>query len=109
MEDDAKVQTNEKPAPVPSPASAPTGPVMDVVAPPAAQNSSPVAVVAEPGAESPVAAQPDPPVPAVVNTKAQKPGPKPAKTHTAPVAAIMLAILAFIVLAGLAYYAYSKG
>ncbi len=109
MENDTKLQTNEPPASMPSQAPVPTGPVMDVVAPPVAQDSNPVAVAAEPGTESPATAQPAASAPAPVDTKAQKPGPKPAKTHTTPVAAILLAILAFIVLAGLAYYAYRKG
>lgn len=109
MEDDVNVQTNETANPVASQAPAPAGPVMDVVAPPIAQNSSPAAVATEPGAETPVPTQSDVSAPTEVDTKAQMPGPKPAKAHTAPVVAIVFAILAFIVLAGLAYYAYRKG
>ncbi len=111
MEEDVKLQTNEMPAAAPSQAlaPAPATPAMDVVVPPVAQDASPVAVATEPGAETPAAAQSDASAPITVNAKAQKPGPKPAKTHTAPVIAITLAVLAFIVLAGLAYYAYRKG
>ncbi len=113
MEDDTKSPTAEVPIAPANPSPASNGPVMDVVPPVAAQASDEVAVEAEPeSGQSPTAtSQPETPAPAPakLNAKAQKPGPAQAKTQTAPVLVITLAIVACMVLAGLAYYAYSKG
>ncbi len=115
MEDKTESPASETEAPVAptNPSPMPSGPVMDVVPPPTPQDAGEVAVATEPESDHSAAATEQPEAPALAPTKTdaktQKPGPTQAKTHTAPVAAIVLAVFAFIVLAGLAYYAYSKG
>lgn len=101
---------------IPPQAPVPTGPVMDIVPPVQAQTASAVSdpVQQEPNqpSDAPVAL-PEPPKSDSKKTKEknqQQPGPVAEKPHSsAPVAAILLAILSFIVLAGLAYLAYTRG
>ena len=92
-------------------APAATGPLVDVVSPPTVPEPAQKAVAKTPEAGQPsVATTPaKAPVAAPTPEKAQKAGPIQAKVHTVPIAAIVLAVLAFIVLSALAYYAYRKG
>jgi|GEM_PF-6792548 len=111
MEDDTKPLDTETPAPTPTPSPAPIGPVMDVMPPTATRpaDSSAPSVEQEPTQPAVPKTQPESKVAEPAKTSNQKPGPMASKPHTAPVAAIVMAVLTFLVLAGLAYYAYSKG
>jgi hypothetical protein len=89
---------------------------MDIVPPPAvrAADTSAEPVEEEPNQPSNIPTdQPETPqahpVSKTKEKKQQQPGPEADKQRTtAPVAAITMAVLAFIVLAALAYFAYSK-
>lgn len=112
MENNTNQPAGDAPVPASTTSETPqNAPVMDVVPPVATGNSGPSTVEPEPVAEQPssIAAQPETTVPEKAAAKTQKPGPTPGKPHTAPVVAITLAVLAFVVLAGLAYYAYLQG
>jgi hypothetical protein len=120
MEDDTTRLTTEAPV---SPTAIPSGPVMDIIPPPATA-ARPVSANTQPDLATAPAEAPAETVPANQVTSQSKETipdepktqPKPAATpakprepRTTPVVAIVVSILLFLVLAGLAYYAYSKG
>lgn len=115
------MEDNANPTPNITPASSipttPASPVMDVVPPATSRfaNTAADPVEEEPNQSSTTAtdqAEDSQKQPTVKKKekKQQQPGPGEAKSHTtAPVAAIVMAIVVFIALTGLAYLAYSKG
>lgn len=96
---------------------------MDIEPKPTAQSAVPITDVTPPAKTEPGVAEPpkaDEPATAPPDTAAAPaeehtdkpapvPPPKPAKTFTAPVTAIVLSVLCFLALSALAYYAYMKG
>lgn len=111
MEDGTKSQNTEATKPALGPSQMSSGPVMDVVPPHTQQPTDPQEGVVEQEPNQPPTrpAEPDKPAVKPNKTSTQKPGPVANRPHTTPVAAILIAIIVFAMLTGLAYYAYTQG
>lgn len=96
-------------APTAESAPKPSVPVMDVVPPKAAEQSNAPAQASAGPVEEPPAEEAEEASSKATPKQAPAKATTPKAKSTAPIAAIVLAVLAFCVLAGLALYAYSKG